>query len=327
MFFLNNNNINNYIQFCLNYQTQFNNMLLTQHQMHNNIFNLINTSRYNTYNDRNNPNNPNNPNNNNPNNPNNPNNNNPNNPNNPNNNNPNNPNNNNPNNPNNNNPNNPNNNNPNNPNNNNPNNNNPNNPNNPNNNNPNNNNPNINNRINRNIPFERTRIFTIPLTNDIGNFTRTMNDNVRDIINELFTDINSNSSILTQQQIENACEIIKFQDISTDQDCCPISLVIFQQNDDVMRIKYCNHIFLPENLRRWFSQSSKCPLCRFDIRHYSTNDTSNNDISMNNTSNNTIHTLTNENTNTIPSLTTPNNSTYLTTLQMLNGLNDIMRHI
>ena len=303
----NSNNYTNYIQFCLNYQTQFNNMLLTQHQMHNNIFNLINTGRANTETGRANTetgrantetgranintgranintgraN--------------------------------------------------------------------------PTINNRNIRNQNGYNRVNRNIPFERTRIFTFPLTNDIGNFTRTMNDNVRDMINELLTDINvnSNSSILTQEQIDNACEIIKFQDVSSVHDCCPISLVPFQQNDDVMRIKYCNHIFLPENLRRWLSRSSKCPLCRFDIRYYSTNNTSNNDNSMNDTSNNdTISTFTNENTNTIPSLTTtnttmpntttpntttpntttpntttPNNSTYLTTLQLLNGFNDIMRRI
>jgi hypothetical protein len=326
-----NNNINHYIQFCLNYQTQVNNMILTQNQMSNNLFNLISNRTNNTRTDTTRTNttrtdttrtdttrtdttrtdttrtdisNAD----------------------------------------------------------------------------TNRSNTSRTNTTRTNIPFERTRarIFTFPLTNNINGITRTINNGFTEMLNELFNEINTENvslNIPSQEQINNSCEIVKYQEISSVHDCCPISLIPFQQDDNVMRIKYCNHIFLPENLRRWFSQSSKCPLCRFDIRYYtnsndtsnndtsnndtsnndtsnndtsnndtsnndtSNNDTSNNDTSNNDTSNNDISnniitpTFTHENTHTTPTTVSTNiirpnnenNSTYFTSLQLLNGFNDIFR--
>lgn len=68
-------------------------------------------------------------------------------------------------------------------------------------------------------------------------------------------------------QIRNNTELLKWDDISGNhQECCPIDLNPFTDGDDIMRINTCGHIFREMNLRRWFRQSPRCPICRFDLR-------------------------------------------------------------
>ena len=49
---------------------------------------------------------------------------------------------------------------------------------------------------------------------------------------------------------------------------CPISMHEFKEGDDILRIKSCKHIFREMNLRQWFRYSSRCPICRYDIRDW-----------------------------------------------------------
>ena len=71
----------------------------------------------------------------------------------------------------------------------------------------------------------------------------------------------------TNEQIENATEIIQYQTTEINSyDTCPIGLTPFDNNENVIRIKHCGHIFKEEILRSWFEQSARCPLCRYDIR-------------------------------------------------------------
>ena len=73
----------------------------------------------------------------------------------------------------------------------------------------------------------------------------------------------------TPEQISTATENITYENISnTTQTRCPISLTTFQNSDEIMRILHCGHIFLRENLQRWFQRNVRCPLCRYDIREY-----------------------------------------------------------
>lgn len=46
---------------------------------------------------------------------------------------------------------------------------------------------------------------------------------------------------------------------------CPISFDIFNENDDVIVIKKCNHIFKKSCLERWLERSHRCPYCRTNI--------------------------------------------------------------
>ena len=70
-------------------------------------------------------------------------------------------------------------------------------------------------------------------------------------------------------QIRNSTELLKWEDISGNyQEVCPISMHEFKEGDDILRIKSCKHIFREMNLRQWFRYSSRCPICRYDIRDW-----------------------------------------------------------
>ncbi len=92
-------------------------------------------------------------------------------------------------------------------------------------------------------------------------------------------------------QIRRGTELLIWRDISDNyQTHCPIDMQDFSGNDSILRIRHCGHIFREMNLRRHFRNSTRCPLCRFDIRDYITpeNDYSHEDTEDNNDENNSI---------------------------------------
>lgn len=73
----------------------------------------------------------------------------------------------------------------------------------------------------------------------------------------------------TSQQIEDATEDIVFNEENYDlinETRCPITLEDFQENQILVRIRRCGHVFSQEPFRNWFRQSVRCPVCRHDIR-------------------------------------------------------------
>ena len=48
-------------------------------------------------------------------------------------------------------------------------------------------------------------------------------------------------------------------------DECPISLIDFDQGDDI-KVMPCKHYFSPDNLDKWLDQYSRCPVCNYDIK-------------------------------------------------------------
>lgn len=76
----------------------------------------------------------------------------------------------------------------------------------------------------------------------------------------------------TQSQIESATRRVCYCDISRPlYNQCPISLDEFNDNDMVTVIRHCGHIFHTEHLMNWFRTNSRCPVCRFDIREFNSN--------------------------------------------------------
>jgi hypothetical protein len=75
-------------------------------------------------------------------------------------------------------------------------------------------------------------------------------------------------------QIRRSTELLNWVDISNNsyQDTCPIDMQPFVREDVIMRIRSCRHIFREMNLRRHFRNSPRCPICRYDIRDYITED-------------------------------------------------------
>ena len=78
----------------------------------------------------------------------------------------------------------------------------------------------------------------------------------------------------SRSQINNATSLIRLSDVTTDisgnttQTRCPIDLIDFTEDDSIMRINHCGHLFRESNLRIHFRNNTRCPLCRFDIRDH-----------------------------------------------------------
>lgn len=89
---------------------------------------------------------------------------------------------------------------------------------------------------------------------------------LRNLVNRLFGDENIAP---TRAQIQNATRDTVYANIENPiSDVCPISLNRFQANDVVTQIHHCGHIFSKDEATMWFSRSSLCPVCRYDIRSY-----------------------------------------------------------
>ena len=101
----------------------------------------------------------------------------------------------------------------------------------------------------------------------------------------------------THSQIEIATRRVRYSDILNPINrTCPISMDTFNDNDTVTVIRFCGHIFNTEQLNTWFQSNCRCPVCRYDIRNYNSNNSNvnyNNEENTNN--NNTFQTLLNEN--------------------------------
>lgn len=71
----------------------------------------------------------------------------------------------------------------------------------------------------------------------------------------------------SRQQIENACRRTRYGDITRPVNTsCPISLDSFTDDDAVIMIRHCGHIFKVEEFNSWFGSHYRCPVCRHDIR-------------------------------------------------------------
>lgn len=95
----------------------------------------------------------------------------------------------------------------------------------------------------------------------------------RNLFNELFSSFMEPVEVYpTQSQIEAATRRVRYCDISRPAYTqCPISLEDFNDNEMVTVIRPCGHIFQSEHLMNWFRTNCRCPVCRFDIREYNSN--------------------------------------------------------
>ena len=143
----------------------------------------------------------------------------------------------------------------------------------------------INNRIIRRHPINRDR--KTRLDNDYSRsfyyYTRhQLSDNrLNQLMNNVFSMIINDEDQeeeespvnvrLTETEIDNATYSCHFKDIKDKKyDTCPISKEKFTDNDNVCQIKSCKHVFLKENLMKWFNVNTRCPVCRYDIKNNDT---------------------------------------------------------
>jgi len=76
----------------------------------------------------------------------------------------------------------------------------------------------------------------------------------------------------TPSQIEAATRRVRYCDIISPRNrSCPISLDTFNDSDMVCVIRFCGHIFNADEIQTWFRSNCRCPVCRYDIRNYNSN--------------------------------------------------------
>lgn len=109
------------------------------------------------------------------------------------------------------------------------------------------------------------------ITIDDMGLGRRRTTNVRTFISSFESPVRIRPS---RSQINNATSLIRLSDVTTDisgnttQTRCPIDLIDFTEDDSIMRIDHCGHLFRESNLRIHFRNNTRCPLCRFDIRDH-----------------------------------------------------------
>ena len=89
---------------------------------------------------------------------------------------------------------------------------------------------------------EYTYFFNMPITNTTSEEGLTLEEIRRETLETIY---DASSSTISQ---------------------CPISFDEFEPGECVLQIRRCGHIFKPEELRRWLTRHTGCPVCRCDLQ-------------------------------------------------------------
>ncbi len=94
--------------------------------------------------------------------------------------------------------------------------------------------------------------------------------NPREFINSTLWNSSTSSTPASIQNIVDNTTLCKWKDIKNNEtyqntERCPIDLSVLQDEDYILKITHCSHIFKRTNILRWFALNSKCPVCRFDV--------------------------------------------------------------
>ena len=81
-----------------------------------------------------------------------------------------------------------------------------------------------------------------------------------------FNRLRENTPVPTINDLLRATTYCIYSEIETPMnEVCPISQKDFSNNDIVLVINTCNHIFEPTSIMKWFTRRGECPLCRRTI--------------------------------------------------------------
>ena len=140
-----------------------------------------------------------------------------------------------------------------------------------------------------NVPYiiDNVREYRIPSNRNSRN--EMSNNNFSRLLQSFFQPV---EVYPTQSQIEAATRRARYCDIVSPRNrSCPISLDNFEDNEMVTIIRPCGHIFRTDDLNTWFLSHCNCPVCRYDIRDFNSN-ASSEFFSSNETQNSTSYSAT-----------------------------------
>ena len=123
--------------------------------------------------------------------------------------------------------------------------------------------------VNRNNGAQHTTRVITPVSNRPRMDTSSgIDTHASYIIREFFTPVNVYP---TQEQINTASRNVRYGDIVRPTNTtCPITLETFSDNSEVTVIRHCGHVFNTVDFNSWFRINCRCPVCRYDIREYTT---------------------------------------------------------
>ena len=106
--------------------------------------------------------------------------------------------------------------------------------------------------------------FSLPSLNTPAR-THASSNQLADVLNRF---LNTTVNVAhTNDQISRASRAIRFASIPNPlNETCPISLERFTENEDVIQLVQCGHIFTRHYFNQWFTSNVRCPICRHDIR-------------------------------------------------------------
>jgi hypothetical protein len=71
---------------------------------------------------------------------------------------------------------------------------------------------------------------------------------------------------LTLEEVHRETSEATYDSSSFSTTQCPISFDEFQSGEPILQIRRCGHIFKPDELRRWLTRHTGCPVCRCDLQ-------------------------------------------------------------
>lgn len=101
-------------------------------------------------------------------------------------------------------------------------------------------------------------------TTNATNTNNTLTNLATNVLNSLF--LEPVPVFPTEQEIETATSVVAFADLPSEQTTCPITMVPFDENTEILKIDHCGHVFSKPAIMRWFRNHVSCPVCRHDIR-------------------------------------------------------------
>ena len=87
----------------------------------------------------------------------------------------------------------------------------------------------------------------------------------------LNSNYNNYTNILSDYQVNRATENIIFNTNdpqNNDDTRCSITMDVFMDGDELLRIKGCGHRFKKNALLEWFNRDPRCPMCRYNLHEY-----------------------------------------------------------
>lgn len=78
------------------------------------------------------------------------------------------------------------------------------------------------------------------------------------------TQTNRTGRLLTNDEINRTTQRLEYN-FNMSETRCPISLEDFSENEEIIQINGCGHIFKTTNLLSWLTREYTCPVCRFNL--------------------------------------------------------------